>query len=377
MPSSAARPRHWLKNGFVVAPALFSGHVLDPVPLATGRCGRGSVLPGLVGGLPGQRRRRPRRRPRRPGQASAAGRLGRPAGAGGAGGRGGAGAAAAAAAVALSTAVLAALGAYIAVNLLYSLSLKKVAVLEAMLLASGFVLRLVAGALAIPVEISHWLVDLRLPARPPARLRQAGARAWTTRTPARRATRRPSSPRRSRCWPGSPCSSYVLYTVAPETVAKFGGRGLLLTVPPVLFGVLRYLFLLTPLGLAGPHRDAALRPPAAGRGRSSGRRSPGWSCCTPGGGREEPRRPPAHRARASPRRRGPRHGARRRRARRSTRAPRRSSRTTSRGTSRTPGRTPRRGSSRARSWACARSAAATWCACRTTRWSRTRRRASA
>jgi hypothetical protein len=46
--------------------------------------------------------------------------------------------------------------------------------------------------------------------------------------------------------------AYVLYTVAPETVAKFGTRGLLLTAPVVLFGILRYLFLLAREGAQDP-----------------------------------------------------------------------------------------------------------------------------
>ena len=37
--------------------------------------------------------------------------------------------------------------------------------------------------------------------------------------------------------------SYALYAVAPETVAKYGGEQLIFTIPMVLFGIFRYLFL--------------------------------------------------------------------------------------------------------------------------------------
>ena len=47
--------------------------------------------------------------------------------------------------------------------------------------------------------------------------------------------------------------AYVLYTVAPDTTAKIhNSRALLLTAPVVLFGILRYLFLLTRTGSQDP-----------------------------------------------------------------------------------------------------------------------------
>ena len=49
--------------------------------------------------------------------------------------------------------------------------------------------------------------------------------------------------------------AYTLYTVAPDTTRKLGGsNALLLTVPLVLFGIMRYLLLL--------HREGAQDPTA-------------------------------------------------------------------------------------------------------------------
>jgi TRAP-type C4-dicarboxylate transport system permease large subunit len=38
--------------------------------------------------------------------------------------------------------------------------------------------------------------------------------------------------------------SYAMYAVAPETVAKFHTQGLTYTIPLVLFGIFRYLYLM-------------------------------------------------------------------------------------------------------------------------------------
>ncbi|MBO7317933.1 MAG: UbiA prenyltransferase family protein, partial [Bacteroidales bacterium] len=50
------------------------------------------------------------------------------------------------------------LGVYLLINHAYSLRLKHVAILDVMLVAFGFVLRIVAGAVAASVEPSHWII---------------------------------------------------------------------------------------------------------------------------------------------------------------------------------------------------------------------------
>ena len=54
---------------------------------------------------------------------------------------------------------------------------------------------------------------------------------------------------------------YALYTVAPETVARFGTDWLALTMPFPLYGIFRYLYLVhQPKRGGSPTDDAAHRP---------------------------------------------------------------------------------------------------------------------
>jgi hypothetical protein len=57
---------------------------------------------------------------------------------------------------------------------------------------------------------------------------------------------------------GATVLAYTLYTVAPDTVAKVGSEGLMATVPVVLYGLFRYLYLLHRHELGGSPTKALL-----------------------------------------------------------------------------------------------------------------------
>lgn len=247
----AMRPRQWLKNGFVVAPAVFAGHAFDPPALlrvgaAAGLFCLASSAVYLVNDVVDREADRTdpvkRRRP------IAAGELSVPFAVVAA-------VLLASAAVALGAAlgrgVLAALGIYLGLNLTYSLGGKLVPVLEAMLLATGFVVRLAAGALAIGAEISHWLLICGFLL---ALLLAFGKRVPEVSHPTARTPRYPAPflTEAVTLLAGVTLVAYVLYTVAPDTQAKFHSKALLVTAPVVLFGILRYLFLLTREGSQDP-----------------------------------------------------------------------------------------------------------------------------
>ena len=54
---------------------------------------------------------------------------------------------------------------------------------------------------------------------------------------------------------------YSIYTIAPETVAKFHGRPLYLTIPFVLYGIFRYLYLMYAEEKGGNPSEHLLRDP--------------------------------------------------------------------------------------------------------------------
>lgn len=245
------RLRHWLKNGFVVAPALFSGHIFDPPALARAVgaaalfCLASSSIYLLNDVLDRDADRADpvkRHRPVASGALPVAAALIAAAvlAVGGL-----------ALAATLGRWVVATLAAYLVLNALYSAGLKMVPVLEAMVLATGFVLRLAAGALAIPVEISHWLLICGFLL---ALLLAFGKRVPEVSHPSARTPRYPAAflTHAVTLLAGVTIVAYVLYTVAAETVQKFHSRALLLTAPVALFGILRYLLILTREGAQDP-----------------------------------------------------------------------------------------------------------------------------
>jgi 4-hydroxybenzoate polyprenyltransferase len=138
----------------------------------------------------------------------------------------------------------------------YSGGLKHVVIVDALVIAAGFVLRAVAGVVVLDVELSPWLLLCTIllalfltfgKRRHELLVLDAGA-----------AEHRPSltdySPQLlDQMIPvvtASTLMAYALYTVAPETQAKLG-RHMPLTVPFVLYGIFRYLYLLYRRDLGG------------------------------------------------------------------------------------------------------------------------------
>jgi 4-hydroxybenzoate polyprenyltransferase len=165
-------------------------------------------------------------------------------------------------ALALGPAFLMTALAYVALITVYTHGLKDVPILDVLVIAGGFVVRAVAGAVAIPVEISSWFLlcttflalFLALCKRR-HELSSLGADALDHRAVLSHYSVALLDEMIALVAAGT-VLSYCLYTMSAETVAKFGTRYLELTIPFVLYGVFRYLYLVH-------QRDAGGRPEVA------------------------------------------------------------------------------------------------------------------
>ena len=257
------RPRQWSKNLFVFAAVIFAQKLFTP--LLWTACLAFVVFCGLSGAIylvnDVADREKDRQHPTKRRRPIAAGALPVP--------------------VAVGAAVVILLGSLAAAFLLsrpfglvalaygvllvaYSLWLKSLVILDVLTVAMGFVLRAVGGAEAVAVDISGWLIIctvlialfLALGKRRHEFLSLHGGAA----------AHRPILTEYSEGFldqmiavvTASTVMAYALYTMWPETVAKFQTSLLPLTLPFVLYGVFRYLYLMYRRDLGGNPSDLLL-----------------------------------------------------------------------------------------------------------------------
>ena len=253
---ASVRPRQWVKNFFVFAGVIFSHKLFTPDAWrALAAFGVFCALSGVVYLLNDVAdRERDKSHPVKRLRPIASGALSVPAALAAALVLG---VGALAAAAALGTAFVATAVAYVALLVAYSVRLKHVVIVDVLTVASGFVLRAVAGAVAVDVEISGWLLICTILI---ALFLALGKRRHEYLTLDAEATRhRPILSEYSAALldqmiavvTASTVTAYALYTMSPETVAKFDTRWLPATLPFVLYGIFRYLYLLYRRQLGG------------------------------------------------------------------------------------------------------------------------------
>jgi 4-hydroxybenzoate polyprenyltransferase len=250
----STRPRQWPKNAFVFAAVVFAPKLTDPV--AIGRSLIAFVAFCLAAGavyLVNDLRdvEKDRLHPLKKHRPIASGQLSLRT-----------------AAISSSILILAGLGVslflgsafagivlvYFAINLLYSFYLKHEVILDVLLIAIGYVLRVQAGGVAIGVEVSNylWLCTILL-----ALLLALGKRRheliMIEGAENHRAILREYSPdlldQMMGVMTASTLVAYVLYTQDPN--AAGGGKNVIWTVPFVIYGIFRYLYLIHKKDMGG------------------------------------------------------------------------------------------------------------------------------
>ncbi|MBZ5555660.1 MAG: decaprenyl-phosphate phosphoribosyltransferase [Acidobacteriia bacterium] len=245
----ALRPGQWTKNLLVFAGVLFgrrlldAGAVLDSVAAFAIFCGLSGVA-YLVNDIAD--RDGDREHPAKASRAIASGALPVPTAVAAAVVIGGG---ALAGALAMSRELAAVAAVYLTLQLLYSGLLKHVVILDVLTIAVGFVLRAVAGAVAVNVEISHWLLVCTILLA--LFIALAKRRHEIVLLADGAAGHRPILGEYSAYLldqmigvvTASTLIAYIFYTISPETQAKFGTVWLGLTIPFPLYGIFRYLYL--------------------------------------------------------------------------------------------------------------------------------------
>jgi 4-hydroxybenzoate polyprenyltransferase len=149
-----------------------------------------------------------------------------------------------------SPAVLAILALYVLMNNAYSLWLKHVVILDVFIIATGFMLRILAGTLGVGIPPSQWLLlcGLMVTLFLGFTKRRAEIFALNDDKANHRKVLEHYSPVLLDKMIGITASglimSYSLYTMNPDTIRIHGTANLIYTVPFVMYGVFRYIYLL-------------------------------------------------------------------------------------------------------------------------------------
>ncbi len=146
---------------------------------------------------------------------------------------------------------------YYLLTLAYHFLLKHIVVIDVLTVSAGFVLRAVAGAVVIQEEISHWLyictILLALFLALAKRRQEIVLLSENARHHRRiLAEYTPEMlDQMITIVTATTLMAYCLYTIAPRTTSTVGSEGLLFTVPFVIYGIFRYLYLIHRYGQGG------------------------------------------------------------------------------------------------------------------------------
>ncbi len=245
------RPRHWIKNLFVLAPAVFARELFHPesailaLKAFAGFCLTASavyIINDIMDVEADRAHAEKKNRPLASGKMTVSEAL-------------------VVMGVLLIAAVLlvssmdpryiAIIASYFLMNLAYSFKLKDIVLLDVFIIAAGFMLRVLAGAVAIHVAVSSWIVlctlfislFLGFAKRRGEIVSTAGSGVSSERK-VLTLYRVEFLDQMLTIAAAGAVIAYALYTVAPRTVEFFGTDRLIYTTVFVVYGIFRYLYLI-------------------------------------------------------------------------------------------------------------------------------------
>jgi 4-hydroxybenzoate polyprenyltransferase len=166
-----------------------------------------------------------------------------------------------------SMTVLVILICYALMNVAYSLRLKHVVILDVFIIATGFMLRILSGTLGVGIPPSQWLLlcGLMVTLFLGFSKRRAEISALAEDKAAHRKVLEHYSPVLLDKMIGITASgvilSYSLYTMSADTIRIHGTPNLIYTVPFVMYGVFRYIYLLHHQSRGGDPSHDLVRDP--------------------------------------------------------------------------------------------------------------------
>ncbi len=156
---------------------------------------------------------------------------------------------------------------YALMNIAYSLRLKHVVILDVFIIATGFMLRILAGTLAVGIPPSQWLLlcGMMVTLFLGFTKRRAEIMVLAEDKAAHRKVLEHYSPVLLDKMIGITAAglimSYSLYTMHPDTIRIHGTPNLIYTVPFVMYGVFRYIYLLHHQSRGGDPSHDLVRDP--------------------------------------------------------------------------------------------------------------------
>jgi 4-hydroxybenzoate polyprenyltransferase len=139
---------------------------------------------------------------------------------------------------------------YFIINVAYSIFIKHIAILDVLTISAGFVLRIIGGGLSISVVPSYWLVlcTVMISIFLGFTKRRVELLAVNTdKNNSRPVLKDYSMSFLDQVIPivtGTTILAYALYTVDEHTQMVLGTRAMLLTLPFVIYGLLRYIYII-------------------------------------------------------------------------------------------------------------------------------------